>query len=78
MDTEKIEKKIEIEIDLFKMYSVFLIGLITGITTIIFEEQFYQNKIKLIVLILGLLFLTFVIFVFVKSYIKIYKLTKKL
>ena len=78
MNKETIDKKVKIELELFKIYSFFLIGLVTGIASILFRNAFYDNKIILIALIIGIVFLIFTGTVGIISYIKIYKFTKKL
>lgn len=76
MNKEIIEKKLKTELELFKIYSFFLIGLITGISTIIIGKT-YTDKYVLYLLISGTLILVVIFFAFFRSYFRIIKLTKQ-
>ena len=62
----------------FKIYAFFVGGLATGIVSFLLRNDFYSNKIVLILLVIGLIFLFFAIFALVGSYFKIKKITKKI
>ena len=78
MDKEIIDKRIKNEIELIKMYSFFLIGLITGVVNFVIRYIEKDEKFILNLLIIGFAFLSLVIYMFVSSFIRIKKLTKKL
>ena len=40
MDKEIIKEELKAELELFKMYSLFLIGLITGVTSLLLKKRF--------------------------------------
>ena len=75
MNKEIIERKLRTEIELFKIYSFFLIGLITGISTIVIGKT-YTDKYVFNLLVIGAIFLFVVFFAFFRSHIRIIKLTK--
>ena len=78
MDKETIKIKLKAELVLFQIYSLFLIGLITGITGLLLKENFYNDKIILTLIYLGCVFLIIVLISFFKSLYQIKKLTKYL
>ena len=73
---EKIERKIKIELELFKMYCFFLIGLVTGIYSILISEIYNTNQVAFVILIIGIVFFLVVTILLVNSYIKLNKLKK--
>jgi len=78
MDKEIIDKQIKNEIELFKVYAFFLVGLITAIINFVIRYIEKNEKFILILLEVGSVFLILVSFFIIVSYIKIIKLTKKL
>lgn len=76
MNKEIIERKLKAEIELFKIYSLFIIGLITGISSLLLKDKFYDNNIVLILLIIGFVFLIAVTIIFIKYLHQIKILTK--
>jgi len=86
MDKEIIEKSLKARIDLFKIYVTIIILLIAGISgialtpdeTIKYFPYVAYSPIKLFLIIFGLFFLSYIIFIAIKSYIKIIDLIKKL
>lgn len=76
MDKEIIERKLKTEIDLFKIYSFFLFGIITGISTIIIGKT-YTDKYVLYLLIIAFTSLFVVSFTFFRSHIRIIKFTNQ-
>ena len=77
MDKEIIDKKLKAQIDLFKIYSVFLIGLISGITGILLQNEL-NNNIFVTLLIIGFIFFIIVVIIFIRTLFIIYKLINKL
>ncbi|MCH8318199.1 MAG: hypothetical protein IIA88_06845 [Bacteroidetes bacterium] len=69
------DKKLTIWIEIFKMFSIFLIVLVTGISGILFKNTFLNNKIELILLYFAGVFLFVVIIIF---FLSLYKLIKYL
>ena len=74
---EAIIEELKNEREFFKIYSFFIIGLITGISGIIISK-IYTDKFVLILLMIGLIFLSAITIMFIITYIKIKKLTKTL
>ena len=73
---EQIDRKLKAELDFFKVYAVFIIGLITGNVNL-FDNFIEANALHtLIILVTGIAFLIFVAMMFVRSFFKIIKLTK--
>jgi len=76
MNKDTIERKLKAELVLFQMYVILFIGLVTGETTLLLEYLKNNEKIVLYLLIIGLIFLSFILFMIVRSYFSIKKLTK--
>jgi len=72
---DNYKERLKAEIELFKIYAIFLIGLITGISTILLKREF-DNTIAMLLLLIGGLFLFGVVIVFIQSYFTIKKLIK--
>ena len=89
MKKENIDRRLTTEIELFKTYSWYIIGLITGIASLLLTENeiivdFLKHKSVTLggEIVLGLLFTAFVFLIFVviilfKTYIRINKLKKQ-
>lgn len=75
MDKETTDKILKAEIQLFQIYAFFLIGLVTGIVTILINNEFYEGII-LIILNTGIVFLLIIIAFLIFTFIKIRKLIK--
>ncbi|MBW8048818.1 MAG: hypothetical protein FVQ77_00460 [Cytophagales bacterium] len=78
MDKEIIDKQIKNEIELVKIKSAFVIGLVTAIVSFVIRYLEKNEKFILILLIASCIFLFFVLILLINSYIKIINLTKKL
>ena len=88
MKKENIDRKLTAEIELFKTFSWYLIGLTTGIASLLltesdvlidFVEKKYINfrgEIVLSLLIIAVLFLIFVTYILIRTYFKINRLKK--
>ena len=76
MDKDKIERKLNTEIELFKVYSFFVAGLIAGISSIIISKTYKDEYVEYLLWGGGGALVVFVIAV-VYSYIRIKILTKK-
>jgi len=74
---EVIEKELDAELRLFNMYSFFLIGLVTGITSILINQCIYE-VIIFNLLIIGFIFLFIITIFVVFTFFRIRKLIKKL
>lgn len=77
MNKDIIEKSLKARLDLFKIYIAIIIILVTGISGIALSYV-YVDYTKLYLITIGILFLIFISFITVKSYIKIIALIKKL
>jgi hypothetical protein len=78
MDKEIIDKKIKHKIELFKVYAIFVIALGSGNVSLFLFNKGAQTKDEFYLLVAGIvLFIMFVI-LFVRSYIIIVQLLKKL
>jgi len=78
MDKETVDKKLKHEIEMFKVYTIFIIVIGTGNISLLLKSGFLQNKIEYFILISGVfIFLIFVV-AFVQSFFKIKQLFKKL
>lgn len=77
MSQDTDDKKFTFWIEIFKAFSVFIIVLVAGTSTIIFKNNFENNKFELILLYIGTGFLVFVLIIFVLSIYKLLKLIKK-
>ena len=75
MKEEQVERRLKAELDFFKVYAVFIIGLVTGdvnqFNTFIRTGDIHS----LIILIAGITVLMFFVGACIQSYIKIKKLT---
>ena len=71
------DKKINIWVEIFKMFSIFLIVLVTGISGILFKNTFLNNKIELTLLCFAEIFLFMAIIIFFKSLFELFKYLKK-
>jgi len=78
MDKDIIKEILKNQIDLLKIYSAFIIGLITGIVNFMVKYVDNHDKLSLYLIIIGLIFFTFVVIAFIYSFIRIIKLTKSL
>lgn len=78
MDKDIVKEILKNQIDLLKIYSAFIIGLITGIVNFMVKYVENHNKLSLYLIIIGLIFFTFVVIAFIYSFITIIKLTKSL
>ena len=75
MSQDISDKKFTFWIELFKVFSVIIIVLVTGTATILFRNNFETNKYELILLFAGTAFLVLSLIIF---WVSIYKLTKYL
>ena len=78
MNKETVDKAIRHEIELFKVYAIFIISLGTGSISLIFRSDFPENKIILFLFVIGVLIFIIFGFGFIQSFLKIRKLSKKL
>ena len=88
MKKENIDRKLTAEIELFKTFSWYLIGLTTGIASLLLTESdvivdFVEKKhinlsdaIVLSLLVIAILFLIFVAYILIIKYFKINRLKK--
>jgi len=77
MDKDKIERKVKIEIEFFRIYSFFIFGLVTGIYGIFINGIYKWNYNAFLLLIIGVIFLIFFCIMFLNSYFKLKKLWKQ-
>ena len=76
-----MDKELKSEIELFKIYALFVVAIITGLSSIsyrVFEITIRYNLTFLIILfIIALIILIFATSLMIKSYFKIKKLQKQ-
>ncbi|MCH8318125.1 MAG: hypothetical protein IIA88_06465 [Bacteroidetes bacterium] len=77
MSQDITDKKFTFWIETFKVFSIFIIVLVTAIGTILFRNNFESNKLELILLFVATGFLIFVLIIFWVSIYKLIKLLKK-
>jgi len=77
MEKENIEKLLNVEIDLFKVYSFFLAGLIAGDVNFLLKYFAEKEKIILYLLIIGFVALFFFVYLVIKTFFIIIKLKKE-
>ena len=71
---EIIKEELKAESEQYKIFSFFIIGLVTGVVSLLLRNNFYNDKIVLTLLIIGVAFLVGVVIMFVKSRYKIKRL----
>ena len=76
MNTEFVKESLKTEIELFKIYSVFVIALVSAIGGILLKDDLNNNDIEITLLIIGSIFLFSVSIIFLRSILKIKKLVK--
>lgn len=88
MNKDNIDRRLTTEIELFKTFSWYLIGLTTGIASLLLTESdvlidFVEKKlinlrgeIILYLLIIAVLFLIFITYILIRTYFKINRLKK--
>ena len=80
MKEQNIDRKLKTELDLFKIYSVFLIAIITGFTSILYKifdtKSIYNPMFLFSLLIITLILLAVILTFFFKSYNNIKNITK--
>jgi len=89
MKKENIDRRLTTEIELFKTFSWYLIGLTTGIASLLLTESDiifdflkkrqinFHSEIVLYLLIIASLFLIFVTYILIRTYFNINKLQKQ-
>ena len=75
-EKEILKKDIEIELELFKIYSLFLVGLITGVAGLLLKND-NGNPFTKGLLFIGIFFLLSMGIIFLRSFFKIRKLRKQ-
>jgi len=73
MDKENLKT----EIELLKIYALFVIVLTTGIISFLLRDDFFDNKIVLMLSIIGTFILVAILQPFLKTYFQIKKTIKK-
>ena len=76
MNENAAERKLKAELDFFKVYAVFIIGLVTGDVNLFLKFMDEATAHILILLLFGMCVLLVVLFFFMKSFNTINKLTK--
>ncbi|MCH8318539.1 MAG: hypothetical protein IIA88_08590 [Bacteroidetes bacterium] len=88
MKKENIDRKLTAEIELFKTFSWYLIGLTTGIASLLLTESdvlidfvdnihiSYRDEIVLWLMIIAIVFFIFVVFLLLRTYFRINRLKK--
>ena len=76
MKEEQVERRLKAELDFFKVYAVFVIGLATGEVNLLLREDVIDSLLIKVLFATGLVLL-FVAFSFlIRSYFRIRKITK--
>jgi|AntAceMinimDraft_17_1070374.scaffolds.fasta_scaffold04996_5 hypothetical protein len=78
MDKEIIKEELKTEVELFKIYTLILIGLVTGNVSLSFKIISEKEIFVSILLIVGIIALLSIFVIFVRSYFRIIKNVKKL
>ena len=78
MDMQSIEKKIKYEIELFKVYALFIFGIGAGNISLYLTKAYIKDITLLVIFIIGILLFIFLIYLLVDSFIRIKKYYKKL
>ena len=76
MNIDAIKETLKARLDLFKLYILLIVGLITALSGIYIQETIEKRDI--IVMIIGFIFLVVIVFFAIKTYNKIINLIKKL
>lgn len=74
---ENKDNKLTIWIEIFKIFSIFLIVIVSGIAGIFYKNTFINNKSELILLCIGCFFLIVVTLILTKSIYELIKYLKK-
>lgn len=73
---DTLERKLRAELDFFKIYAIFVIGLVTGNINLINDYAINQNRLSLILLIIGLITMIIILITLIQTYKKIKDLIK--
>lgn len=76
MSDKIIDRKLKAELDLIKIYAVFLFGLIPGNINLLYRYSNGTDVMTLLFFISGIILFIFILITFLKSYFTINKLTK--
>ena len=68
MDESTLERKLKAELDFYKVYAVFIIGLVTGDINLLLKYMNEPSQNMLLLLSLGISVLLVVFFFFMKSF----------
>lgn len=75
---EFIKETIKAEIDLLKLFSLFLIGLVSGVSSMLLTESYNKNGLNFTLFILGIIALVLDSFLFTIFVLRIFKHLKQL
>lgn len=78
MDKETVEKKIKYALELFKVYTILLIAVGTGVLGLLLKNSSLETVVEKYLLVIGIVSFIVLTFVFVRSFIIINKLYQKL
>jgi len=76
MNIDAIKESLKARIDILRLYVLIIVGLIVGLSGIYLQKDI-SNRDE-VLLIIGFIFFIFILFLSIKSYIKIITLIKKL
>ena len=75
MKEEQIERRLKIELDFLKVYAVFIIGLVTGNVNLLLSYFREEEKITLVLFLVGFIALLIFIVLAVRTIKHLYKLS---
>ena len=78
MGKSEIKDLLQAEIQMFQVFAIFLVGLVTGLSSIVLTEEFEDKLVYRILLIVDLTVLIYVIFICSIQMVRIKKLKSKL
>lgn len=76
MKEQQIERKFKAELDFFKVYAVFIIGLATGDVNLLLRENVNNSLLIQVLFTAGSVLLIVAFFFLLRSYFRIRELTK--
>ncbi len=80
-EQNNIDRKLKIELELFKIFAIFVIAITTGFASVLYNifdnTKNYNYTFLFVLLFISLIFLIFSFITLTKSYLKIKKIQKK-
>jgi len=76
MNKDVIDRKVKVELDFFKIYAIFVIGLVTGDVNLFLKYVSDKSNIILLLLMSGILVLILIFAFLIRSFLQLTKFTK--